>query len=281
MAIPSAVAYSPGSVTCFFRPGLTGNPSTTFSRGCAITLDHGVSAAVRPAPSRRSYLNGRPVRIDPVDHVLDALAPEPVEVWFETPLPLGCGFGVSAACCLAAAFALGRRFDLPLSRHDLGMAAHIAEVNHRTGLGDVAAQLCGGVVYRRCQLGPLDCLPVDLSVSALYYRVFGDIATAKILQSAGMMRLIMERGEEATEWLKGRLNDVTLGEIFDRSLDFDRRVGLLQDPEVVGAIEDVCRDGGHALMILLGRSVLATRPAGDGQGWTACRVDQIGTRWLP
>ena len=151
MVLATPSAFSPGSVTCFFSPVVHESAEKTCSRGVAINLSHGVVAALRPATSILTTLNGRPIDLPPVRHVVETLAPEPVALQFETALPLGCGFGVSAACALTAAFAIARRYDLPSSRTELGMAAHVAEVVHRTGYGDVASQLCGGFVYRRCQ----------------------------------------------------------------------------------------------------------------------------------
>lgn len=281
MVSPTPLAFSPGSITCFFRPGLHDRPEETFSRGCAITLEHGVTAAVRPAAALAMRLNGRRLQIAPVRHVATALAPEPVELLFETPLPLGCGFGVSASCTLTAAFALQRRFGLPLDRAQLGMAAHVAEVVNRTGLGDVAAQLTGGIVHRRCVAGPLDAVPLDVPAPLLYYRVFGDIATSEVLRSPGTMALLVEEGDRALAWLEEQGPELTVEALLDRSLLFTRRTGLLREPAVVRAITEVKAVGGHAAMILLGQSIVAARPGPDAGAWTACHVDRVGTRWLP
>jgi hypothetical protein len=61
---------------------------------------------------------------------------------------------------------------------------------------------------------------------------------------------------------------------------FSEGAGLLTSPLVRTAIADVRRAGGHAMMIMLGQSVLATQPAGAGT-WTSCRIDGEGTRYLP
>src|SRR5438874_1344016 len=106
--IPTPIAFSPGSVTGFFLPCLRPSPSETDSRGFAINLDEGVTAAVRPAASHRILLNGRPLDLPPALQVLEELAPEPVAAHLETTLPLGCGFGVSASGALSTAFALDR-----------------------------------------------------------------------------------------------------------------------------------------------------------------------------
>jgi pantoate kinase len=281
MVSATPIAFSPGSVTCFFSPVVKPAPEETYSRGLAINLSHGVTAAVRPAPSTRLYFNGRPFDMPPVRHVLDALAPEPMEVQFETPLPLGCGFGVSAACALTAAFAVARRYALPKSRAELGLVAHVAEVVNRTGFGDVASQLCGGFVYRRCRAGPLDALRLATPDAPLYYRTFGEIRTAQVLNSAPALAAIAEEGRKALDWLEQNLARLTLGRALDRSLEFARNARLFTDRKVVAAVQDVLAAGGHATMIMLGQSILSTLPAPAGAGWTECEVDNGGTRWLP
>jgi pantoate kinase len=279
---PTPLATSPGSVTGFFLPQLRPSPDETCSLGFALNLDEGVSAAVVPAAAHQVLLNGQPLDLPPVREVLDELAPEPVAVHLETPLPLGCGFGVSAAGALSTAFALDRRFGLGRARADLGMTAHRAEVRHRTGIGDVAAQLCGGAVYRRCRTGPLDCMRLDaVPQSALYYRSFGPLATKAVLGSAPLARRLAEAGRRAVDWLEQHRAEATLGALLDRSLEFAEETGLLTHPLVRSAIYEVRALGGRATMIMLGHSVLAALPPAEGSGWTRCGLDLQGTRLLP
>jgi pantoate kinase len=279
---PPPLAISPGSVTGFFLPQFRPSPDETCSLGFALNLDEGVTAAVAPAAAHQVFLNGRPIDLPPVREVLDALAPEPVAVHLETPLPLGCGFGVSAAAALSTAFALDRRFGLSRSRAELGMTAHRAEVKHRTGIGDVAAQLCGGAVYRRCRTGPFDCVRLDtVPQGTLYYRSFGPLDTRAALGSAALARRLAEAGRRAVDWLEGHRAAATLDALLDRSLEFAEETGLLTHPQVQDAIRNVRALGGRATMIMLGQSVLATLPAADGAGWKRCGIDLYGTRCLP
>lgn len=274
------LAFSPGSLTCFFRPTVGPTAAETFSRGCAVCIDQGVTAAVEPAAAIGMTLNGRAVEIEPVRAVLAALAPEPVRVRFETPLPLGCGFGVSGACCLATAFALDRRFGQGMSRHELGLAAHAAEVGCRTGFGDVAAQLCGGVVARRCRTGPLDAEQLPLPTGPLFHHVTGEIRTSAVLGNPAALARIQAAGDAAMRWLEADPAGLTLDRIMDRSVEFAEAAGVLTSTAVRSAIAQVQAVGGHGMMILLGHSVLATAPAGPGP-WTACSIDPHGTRHLP
>ena len=71
-------------------------------------------------------------------------------------------------------------------------------------------------------------------------------------------------------------------QLLERSLAFARGAGQVQDARVQQAIAEVIQSGGKATMVMLGQSVLADRP-GDGNNaslWTACQIDDEGTRWL-
>ncbi|MBM5805346.1 MAG: hypothetical protein FJZ49_04700, partial [Candidatus Verstraetearchaeota archaeon] len=63
-------------------------------------------------------------------------------------LPANYGYGVSGASALSLAIALNEALDLNLSDEEAGQIAHAAEVENLTGLGDVSAQLVGGLVVR-------------------------------------------------------------------------------------------------------------------------------------
>ncbi len=280
MPTPSPLAFSPGSVTCFFRPVWSTDPAQTCSQGLGINVVQGVTASLTSATSHAMFWNGKPTEIACVHQVVRELAPEPIAIHFESPLPLGCGFGISAGCALSAAFALAKKYDHPHDRFALGMIAHRAEVAQRTGLGDVCSQLCGGVAYRHCTNNPLDADRLAIADRPLFFRVFGDLRTVKILTSPELMNRIQAEGDRAMTWLSSVKDSVSLEQILDRSLEFDRNAGLLTDRDVASSIEDMARHGGHGSMILLGRSVLSTIPGIPASAWTESAIDLLGTRWL-
>lgn len=256
------------------------SPEATVSLGCAINLSHGVAASVEPARANEVLLNGKSIDIAPVRYVLSTLAPEPVRVSLDTPLPIGCGFGVSAAAALSAAFALERRFALGLSRDRLGLVAHIAEVQSTTGLGDVGTQLCGGVVYRRCKMGPLDCVQIITEKRPLYYRAFGELSTKSVLTSEATLALITKEGQMAVDWLERHSMKTSLEEIMDRSYMFSLATGLMTHPGVINHIRAIREMNAHAMMILLGHSILTTHKPSASNAWISCEIDTLGTRFL-
>jgi pantoate kinase len=276
-------AFSPGSVTCFFVPNMGTAPEDASSPGCGICISDGVTAALRPATRVLIRFNGEELDLPPVRTVVEELAPEPVEVFLETPVPLGCGFGISAASCLATAFALARRFGQEQSRQELGTIALRAEIRHRTGIGDPITQITGGVVLRRWRTGPFDCQALNLVPAAsppLFYRAFGPLSTKAVLSDPPLVRRLADAGMRCLGWLEEHQAGVTLEDILERSLEFAEGVGLVTDPRVCGAIADVQRRQGKATMVMLGQSVLASRLPADAADWRECRIDWQGTRYL-
>lgn len=277
----SPTAFSPASVTGFFLPVFGPSKAETVSRGLSFCLDRGVTTSIRLASEFQVELNGERIEIAPVRQVLEELAPEPVAAMLETPLPLGCGFGVSAAATLGAAFVINRRFDLGRSPEQLAMLAHGAEVGCLTGIGDVAAQMSGGIVYRRCLSGPLDAVRLDhVPAAELSYICFGPLSTSRVLRSPLITAAIAAAGARAVDWLDSRQRSVTIAALLDRSLQFVEESHLLTSPSVRDAIRRVREAGGAATMVMLGKTVLATGAAPRDDGWNACKIDPRGVRLI-
>lgn len=274
------LAFSPGSATLMFLPVHGSTPMDTYAKGFAIALTDGVTASVRRAKRIRIHLNNREITLPPVRTVIERLALEPVEAYFETPLPLGCGFGVSAACTLTTAFALAKEFDYEFSREELARIAHEAEVTSGTGIGDVATQLTGGIVYRRGITGPFDCLSLPLHIEELFYCVFGPISTKEILANPKFQQTLRLEGSDAMTWLEANHQRMSITDLFQRSLTFAERTELLTDPQVRQIINKVQEGQGSATMIMLGQSVLATQCTDNDIEWQRCGIDTQGTRWV-
>ena len=280
MTISTLVSFSPASVTLFFSPSMGNSAISTYSKGCAINITQGVTATVQAAASTEVVFNGAARSIAPVEYVLKKLSPEPIKVSLESSLPLGCGFGLSASACLATAFALAKYYALDLTRSELGMMAHEAEVTYKTGLGDVASQLCGGIVYRKCETGPLDSEKILLLPQSIYFRIFDELETAKILSDSDLLYTVSQKGTQATQWLVNNRHSLTLGNLLSRSYDFAQSAGLITNREVNNCINDVLSQGGQATMIMLGQGVLSTLPVGNASDWIKCEIDNDGTRYI-
>ncbi len=188
-------AFCPGHISGYFRRVEGRSVATTGSVGAGIVISEGVTATVTHADTisvsiTRRDLSGTLVQVSPssplIEYACGKLGVTP-SVTTECRLPIGAGFGLSAAALLATLTAVNRCYDLGLPPHEIALLAHETEVVHRTGLGDVAACQGGGRVVRR-QPG------IDGSITRsfdlpepLCALSFGPISTPSVLGSQEQM----------------------------------------------------------------------------------------------
>jgi pantoate kinase len=226
----SVTAHAPGSVTPIFVPR-----DGRSSLGISFATADGVTATVESARETLVYLDGRPAKVAPVRGLLERLGVT-ATVRLDTAVPIGCGFGASGAATLATALATNERMDLGHDREALLEAAHRAEVEAGTGLGDVFIQERGGLVW---DLG--DGLTHATRSTRIEYQSFGGITTAAVL------------GDEGT------VEQVT--DLLEASWQFAQETGLATD-RVAEAVASVRAAGGTATMAMIGETVVATGAEG-------------------
>lgn len=148
--------YSPAHITAFFMIHQGNTPAETGSTGAGICLEGGVSTSVVVEPSERMELRifaggtrfTSPTCLSLFNILTAGRGPFLVTAYQESLYPANFGYGISAASALSLGLALNGAMGLGLSREEVGVAAHIAEVENMTGLGDVSAELVGGVELR-------------------------------------------------------------------------------------------------------------------------------------
>lgn len=254
---PSVVTAScPGHISGYFRRvnGIT--TEKTGSTGAGIVISDGVTVTVTRSNRTSICVNrvdcrgktseladGSPL----VQSVMDRLGVT-ASVVTECRLPMGAGFGLSAAALLATLTALNRLHGMGLTGHDIALYAHEAEVLHRTGLGDVAACQGGGWVVRT---GPGIDAPIsrryDLT-EPVFAISFGPIHTPSVLGSPHQM----ERVSSAFP----RTIPKNVKELFLLSRQFAENSGLVT-PEVRQVLRDCAAHDIPASMTMLGNGVFA------------------------
>ena len=140
-------------------------------------------------------------------------------------LPIGAGFGTSAASALSLSLALNEFLNLGYSDELCGQIAHMAEVNHGAGLGDVIAQTGRGLVLRTSPgapgIGEIESFEHDVFIA---YKTFGEIETSEIIGDAHHKRVISDSGSKYLELFE---KEPTLENFLDYSNQFARDIGLM------------------------------------------------------
>ncbi len=247
--VRTAVAFSPGHISGYFKRVEGSGPESTGSVGAGVVINEGVRSTLTPATRtsvrvvwRDRVSAGSP----PIEYALDRLGVA-ARVTTECRLPIGAGFGLSAAALLSTLTAANHLFDLGLSTDEVAARAHEVEVFLRTGLGDVAASQGGGVV---CRTGP--GIHADIirfyPDEPLYAVTLGPLPTASVLSSPETMTRIAAA-------YPGRcprdLVDFCL-----LSREFARASGLIE-PGVRRVLQACDAAGVPASMTMLGNGVFA------------------------
>jgi pantoate kinase len=277
-------AFCPGHISGYFKPVLTGDPATTGSLGAGVVIDQGVTVVATRGRSPdiriiRKALDGTILESRegsaPVESLMEKMGVKS-RIVTECRLPIGAGFGLSAAALMASAVALNALHDLGFSRKECAGLAHETEVLNRTGLGDVAACQEGG---RDCRTGP----GIDGEIQRDYRRdlvlvavSFNALPSPSVLGSA-------ESLEKIRRAFPGRCPGDP-EEFFVLSREFAEASGLIT-PMVRSALSLCDSQGIPASMTMLGNGVFAmgveAEPVLSGLGETfSLRVAGEGVRIL-
>jgi pantoate kinase len=146
-------AFAPGHITGIFSPALGAlDPRARGSVGAGLVLEAGVVAVATWRPARRSSVRilsdvAQPLPISlEVARRLVARRPGRLQVTLHHELPIGQGFGMSAAGALATSLSVARATGG--SRQGAIEVAHLADLFGGGGLGGVSAILGGGMELR-------------------------------------------------------------------------------------------------------------------------------------
>lgn len=257
-----SAAFAPANISLVFETYDAAPPHDRGSLGVGITLTEGVTVRVAPrdAPQHLILVGGEAWAFPTVRTVLHALSPAPLRVEIAAAWPFGCGFGMSGAAALAAAFAVNQLLGLNKGRTELGMIAHRAEVQNATGLGDVGGQFNGGIMIKRRRHEPLTVEQLPMPPQPLHVRIFGPIHTPDVINSREKLLHINRAGHAAMQEITAAGPALTLPALLDISRRFSEDSGLLQSPRLRESIAAARAAGHSASMIMLGEAAVSTGP---------------------
>jgi pantoate kinase len=249
----TAKAFSPSGISSFFEicdKTIHGKLITGLervgARGGGFGFEKGVLTKVNVEISEKNhiqvFINAEPApRAETTRTVAESLLQMcdqaySVIVKHEIAVPVGAGFGSSAAGALSTAFALSKALGLSLTCNQLGRIAHVAEVKCHTGLGTVSPLLIGGCVITVEPGAPgysiIDRIPLtdDYRIVA---GVFRPLPTKRVLASLEIKKRINRHGRETLDKI---LSCPSLENFLNASKEFAIKSGFAT-PRVLRLIE--------------------------------------------
>jgi pantoate kinase len=204
------------------------------SCGAGFLLSKGVRTTILESDSFDYDVNqGNDTVINEVLKILN-LDETNFKIIQDITLPIGAGFGTSAASALSITLALNEFLDLNYSLELCGQIAHMAEVNLGAGLGDVIAQTGKGLVLRTKPgapgIGEIESFEEDVYVA---WKTFGAIETSEIIQDPKHKKVISEVGLKYLEMFEEEPN---LDNFLSFSAKFSQETKLMTS-EVKNQIE--------------------------------------------
>jgi pantoate kinase len=240
------------------------------ARGGGFAFEKGVltevSAQEADATSIKIFINGQvSPEADTTRTVAETLLEKcdqayVVAIKHKVEVPIGAGFGSSAAGALGTAFALSKLLGLSLTYNQLGRVAHVAEVKCRTGLGTVSPLLLGGCVIT-VEPGAPGHSVVDRIPMTNDYRIvtgtFRSIPTKEILAQAEIKRKVNFYGRETMDKI---LACPSLENFLKASKEFAvksgfatervlRLIDLAEKAGAIGAAQNMVGEAVHAITV--------------------------------
>lgn len=157
-------AFCPAHVTGFFKAHLEdeqNNFENLGSMGAGFSIRQGVTTQVKIKVKDNQKSNFKILtqgyqsdKTDISEYVLNEFlklgefSDKFFDIRHEISIPVGYGLGSSSAVALSLSYALDQALETRLDKTKIGQIAHNAEVNCKTGLGDVLASYHGGFEIR-------------------------------------------------------------------------------------------------------------------------------------
>ncbi len=209
----------------------------------------------KPAPEAQTTLKVLKMLLAETEDNYDIVVEHKIDV------PIGAGFGTSAGGALTAGLALKEALDLPLTRNQIGKAAHIAEIQCQTGLGTVSSLASGGGCILVVEPGaPGTCVIDHIPLTPDYVVVAGifqGISQKTVLSSAERRREVNRFGRKTLDAI---LAEPSLENFLECCWQFaqdagfatervKRLVHLAKKSGAVGAAQNMLGEAVHAVAL--------------------------------
>ncbi|MDH3361328.1 MAG: GHMP kinase [Nitrosopumilus sp.] len=267
-----ATAFCPAHITGFFKAHLEDQHDALEnlgSTGAGFSIKEGVTTKVKINTRNNQKSNFRITtngyqsdKTDVSKYVLNEFlklgefSNKFIDIEHNISIPVGYGLGSSSAVALSLSFALDRVLETKLDKIKIGQIAHNAEVNCKTGLGDVLASYHGGFEIRVKPGAPGigSIKKIDTDEMSVIMICFSPISTNKFIKE----RLAQING------LGGKMVDKLLEsknyEHFqDMSLEFAKYVDVMT-PRMEKLVRDLSENNIKCGIALFGETIFSMIP---------------------
>jgi pantoate kinase len=276
--VKSAKAFSPAGISSFFEICDTetdGSPISDLerigARGGGFGIQKGVMTQVDVSKAENDsihvFINGKDApEAETTKTVVQMLLNKVSEkckvvVKHNVEVPIGAGFGSSAAGALTTALALSKALGLNLTCNQIGRLAHVAEVKCKTGLGTVGPLMLGGCILTIEPGAPgiaiIDRIPIFTDY-VIVAGVLGPIPTKEVLASPEKRLAVNKWGKKTLEKI---LSEPSLENFLACCCDFAEKTGfmtervrtlirLAEGAGAIGAAQNMVGEATHALTTL-------------------------------
>ena len=247
--------FVPGHITGFFTIEDHEVSLKKGSCGAGFLLSKGVRTTVEESNELEINVNQGDSTV--IDEVLGILEIDTnFKITQDIQLPIGAGFGTSAASAFSLTLALNDFLELNYPLELCGQIAHMAEVNLGGGVGDVIAQTGKGMVLRTEPgapgIGKIESFEEDVFIG---WKSFGTIDTSSVISNPHKKEVISDVGLKYLEFFEEKSS---LRNFLDFSYKFADETKLMSGEvkdlvDYLNSLDDILGSS----MAMLGNTVFA------------------------
>ena len=265
-------AFCPAHITGFFKAYINDNQNAKEnlgSMGAGFSIKHGVITRVKCSTKENQKSNLKITtkgyqsdKTDVSEFVLNEFLKfgEFSNIFFdiehEITIPVGYGLGSSSAVALSLSFALDQALETKLEKRLIGQIAHNAEVNCKTGLGDVLASFHGGFEIRVKPGAPGigDVKKIATEQISIIMICFSPISTNKFIKER-LSQINGLGGKMVNQLLESKSYE----HFQDMSLEFAKYVDVMT-PRMQNLVNRLSKDNIKCGIALFGETIFSMIP---------------------
>lgn len=260
--------FVPSHITGFFEIIQNSNPLLKGSKGAGITLDEGVVTNTKIKDGNGNII----INVNNKEDSLNTISKKTVKIILDrynvniqdydiyinhdSKLPIGAGFGTSAAFALGISFTLPKLMGINISFKEAGEIAHLAEISQSSGLGDVISEMFGGCVIRLNEGSPvkgiIDKIPITKPIYVIT-KTIGLLETKDIIENPIHQKHINQSGSVLLNRL---INNPSISNFMKLSRKFANDTQLISK-EIAEIINILDEETLGASMAMLGNTAFA------------------------